>query len=230
MAKKQKKMFLEILDNPIISRASYTWRYSSSRLTDPENLSTHMYEVAAIGLKLIDELAVATGDESYVSDNFVNTFIIKAFVHDIDETVLGDTPRPLKYASPDIHKAINAVADVTAKKLLDETYKSSVLQDHFKAAYRLAKSDRTGFILSVADMLCVVKKSRVEIEKLGNLTMLDVVYNLIDYTQTLKDKLYKLCKNDKYLDFMDFFNTVLCDVEAYARETLVKYNYDEYVR
>lgn len=225
----KKKMFLEILDNPIISRASYTWRYSSSRVTDPENLSTHMYEVATIGLKLIDELSVYTGDSRYVSDDFVNTFIMKAFVHDIDETVLGDTPRPLKYASPDIHKAINAVADVTARDLLDSTYKNEILRDRLKDAYRLAKDGRSGYILSVSDMLCVVKKSRVEIEKLGNLTMLDVVYNLIDYTKTLKSKLCKLCLTE-YQDFYEFFSGVLNDVEIYARETLAKYNYDEYVR
>lgn len=224
------KNFLDIIDNPIISRSSYTWRYSSSRLTDPENLSTHVYEVEMIGMHLLDELAVFTGDPSYVSEEVIYMFRNKALVHDIDEVELGDTPRPLKYASPDIHKAISVVADTTAHALIDKTYVSQQLRDTLHKAYNSSKSGRTGYILSVADMLCVVKKTRVEVEKLGNKTMLDVVYNQINYTHSLRDKLKKLNASDPDDKFYEFFDKLLSDVESHARDTLIKYNYEDYVR
>ena len=48
----------------------------------------------------------------------------------------------------------------------------------------------------MADMLSVLKKVVFEVEYLHNLTMLNVVDNLVDYTVSLCDSLSDLCKDE----------------------------------
>lgn len=180
----------EIIMNPMVSRAAYVQRYSSSRLCDPENLATHVYEVQMIGLMIIHKLKKWCSVE--VDEH---EFLMKALLHDVDETVLGDTPRPLKYASPEIHDSIEEVADNTARNLMYSYFEGDTA-DRYYGYYKQSKKDLTGFIVKMADMLSVLKKVVLEVEYLHNLTMLKVVDNLVDYTESLRDSLSDLCKDD----------------------------------
>lgn len=180
----------EIIMNPMVSRAAYVQRYSSSRLCDPENLATHVYEVQMIGLMIIHKLKKWCSVE--VDEH---EFLMKALLHDVDETVLGDTPRPLKYASPEIHDSIEKVADNTARSLMYSYFEGDTA-DRYYGYYKQSKKDLTGFIVKMADMLSVLKKVVFEVEYLHNLTMLKVVDNLVDYTESLRDSLSDLCKDD----------------------------------
>lgn len=180
----------EIIMNPMVSRAAYVQRYSSSRLCDPENLATHVYEVQMIGLMIIHKLKKWCSVE--VDEH---EFLMKALLHDVDETVLGDTPRPLKYASPEIHDSIEEVADNTARNLMYSYFEGDTA-DRYYGYYKQSKKDLTGFIVKMADMLSVLKKVVLEVEYLHNLTMLKVVDNLVDYTESLCDSLSDLCKDD----------------------------------
>lgn len=173
---------IELLDKPVVSRACYTWRYSSSRLCDPENLSTHVYEVEMIGLILINEIYRINSTEEVDREKF----LMKALLHDVDETILGDTPRPLKYASNGIHKEINQVADAIANEIISDTFYHINIRDKLYTDYFMtSKSGKEGILVKIADMLTVVKKVRLEVEYLHNLTMLNVYDNLVDYINLL---------------------------------------------
>lgn len=180
------KNLQEIIMNPMVSRAAYVQRYSSSRLCDPENLATHVYEVQMIGLMIINELKKCSVEVDE------HEFLMKSLLHDVDETVLGDTPRPLKYASPEIHDSIEEVADNTARNLMYSYFEGDTA-DRYYGYYKQSKKDLTGFIVKMADMLSVLKKVVFEVEYLHNLTMLKVVDNLVDYTESLRDSLSALC-------------------------------------
>lgn len=180
----------EIIMNPMVSRAAYVQRYSSSRLCDPENLATHVYEVQMIGLMIINKLKKWCSVE--VDEH---EFLMKALLHDVDETVLGDTPRPLKYASPEIHDSIEEVADNTARSLMYSYFEGDTA-DRYYGYYKQSKKDLTGFIVKMADMLSVLKKIVFEVEYLHNLTMLQVVDNMVGYIDSLRDSLSDLCKDD----------------------------------
>lgn len=173
---------IDLLDKPIVSRACYTWRYSSSRLCDPENLSTHVYEVEMIGLILINEIYKINPSEKID----VEKFLMKALLHDVDETILGDTPRPLKYASKGIHNEIGRVADTTASQIISDTFDYMNIRDEMYVKYFIeSKSGKEGMLVKIADMLTVVKKVRLEVEYLHNLTMINVYDNLVEYINLL---------------------------------------------
>lgn len=192
---------INLLDKPIVSRACYTWRYSSSRLCDPENLSTHVYEVEMIGLILINEIYKINPSEKIN----VEKFLMKALLHDVDETILGDTPRPLKYASKGIHKEISKVADATASQILSDTFDYMNIRDEMYFKYFIeSKSGKEGMLVKIADMLTVVKKVRLEVEYLHNLTMINVYDNLVEYINLLKnDRTYNQFDTTEVKDYLE---------------------------
>ena len=205
---------IDLLDKPIVSRACYTWRYSSSRLCDPENLSTHVYEVEMIGLILINEIYKINPSEKID----VEKFLMKALLHDVDETILGDTPRPLKYASKGIHNEIGRVADATASQILSDTFDYMNIRDEMYVKYFIkSKSGKEGMLVKIADMLTVVKKVRFEVEYLHNLTLINIYDNLVEYINLLKnDRTYdqfdtaevKSYLEDMFDDLLEYVNSV----------------------
>ena len=211
-----KSEVLRILDNPLVSRSSYTWRYSSSRLMDPENLSTHVYEVVMIGLMLIDGIKSRSEGKEDID---VSLFLWKALFHDADETVIGDIPRPLKYASEGIHTSLESVAHSVASSLFEDTF--SVQTPFVEEIYRDSKKGKEGKLVKLSDMLCVVKKSRVEIEKLGNLTFLDTILNLRSYVNSMD-------QDDFYSEFIssgaiEYLREIMNDVREYTYYMEKKY-------
>lgn len=206
---------MKMIDNPIVSKACYTWRYSSSRLCDQENLSTHVYEVMMLGLMLIDKIKSLSADESFENE----TFLMKALFHDVDETILGDTPRPLKYASNGIHHEINIVADKVANNLLTSSFHDG--HHIYERYYDSAKFGKEGVIVKIADMLSVVKKARLEVEYLGNLTMLTVYDNLVGYLSDLdQPKTYEVFDSESTKGFL---REMFRDLESYVSCVLKKY-------
>lgn len=206
---------MKLIDNPIVSKACYTWRYSSSRLCDQENLSTHTYEVEMIGLMLMDKISSLSPEEVFNRE----TFLMKALFHDVDETILGDTPRPLKYASNGIHHEINVVADRVANTLLTGTFYEG--EQIYKDYYDTAKSGKEGILVKIADMLSVVKKARLEVEYLGNLTMLTVYDNLVGYLSDLdRPETYQVFDTE---DARRFLLDMFRDLQDYVSSILKKY-------
>lgn len=189
---------LNMLDNPLITKAAYTWRYSSSRLNDPENLSTHIYEVQMIGLFLIDKIKRDSNGKEEINRE---EFLMKALFHDADETIIGDTPRPLKYASPGIKEEIDQVAHRVAENLFQTSF--SVEDREIGKYYHTAKIGKTGILVRLSDMLCVVKKLRVEVEKLNNYTFLDVITNTQRYVKDLDNEdTYKVFTESSTREFI----------------------------
>lgn len=204
---------IKMLDNPLVSRAAFTWRYSSSKLVEPENLSTHVYEVIMIGLMMRDKIMDLTHDEEDINRE---EFLMKAIFHDADETILGDVPRPLKYASPGIKEEIDKVAHNTADMLFFKSFKEfNDIRDY----YYDAKSNKTGMLVRIADMLCVIKKLRFEVEMLNNYTFLNVIPNSIQYVDSLDvDSTYGIfdCEETKqYIkNLFRELKKYLCDMDA----------------
>lgn len=211
---------IKMLDNPLVSRAAFTWRYSSSKLVEPENLSTHIYEVLMIGLMLRDNIMYLTHDQEDIK---CEEFLMKAIFHDADETILGDVPRPLKYASPGIKEEIDKVAHSTADKLFHTSFKGfNEIRDY----YYDAKTGKTGMLVRLADMLCVIKKLRLEVETLNNYTLLDVIPNSINYINDLDvDSTYEVFSCD---ETKRYIKSLFKELRVYLAAMHSKYMKEDY--
>jgi 5'-deoxynucleotidase len=168
-----------------------------------------------IGLSLFDRI----DHVSYGSEELDKLeFLLKALYHDADETVLGDIPRPLKYASMDIHDSLEVVAKSSAERLFKGTYRSN---SSAYSSYTQAKEGKTGRLVKLADMLCVVKKSYQEIEILGNKTLLDTITNLRVYAESMdKPEFYEVFTAPETKVFL---KSIFEDVLSYVAEMTAKY-------
>lgn len=160
----------DMINSPMVAKASSIIRYSSSRLADPESLAVHTHEVCMLGLILIDRIKYVDSSEKID----VGKYLEKAVLHDIEEVSTGDVPRPLKYSSTEVRRSLQKVADIAATTLFQDTFKYPDTYFHY---WETSKSGKEGVLLKLVDSLVVLRKSLYEVDILGNKTMLDVVNN-----------------------------------------------------
>lgn len=168
--------FSDLIFNPA-SRMNEVYRYSGTYQNNKESLAEHITDVSFIAYLISKKL------ESYGEDINVGILLEKCLLHDIDEVITGDIPRNTKYASKEAHEAMSEVADESAKLLSTYTGIESLYN-----TWSYAKKGKEGYILSVADMLCVVKKAMVEIELYNNKSFLRVADELKGHLSAMLSK------------------------------------------
>ncbi len=112
-------------------RMKYINRWGLLRNTVNENLQEHSLQVSIIA----HALAIISNK---FFDGKVNPdrIAVIAMFHDINETITGDMPTPIKYYNTDIIHAYKQIEDVSRKKLismlprqLEEIYKEYIFLD-----------------------------------------------------------------------------------------------------
>lgn len=180
----QTNKFLEISSSPLMN-LDHTYRYSGTKLVEPESLSQHITDTIMMGLKMIDAINHLAGDKILDVDKYIK----KAIYHDLEEVITGDVPRPLKYFDEETHKSLEHVASQVANNLFrEEFYEDS--ESHYNL-WKFAKSGPEGYILKLVDMLVVVNKVVKEVNMLNNMYMLRVAHEVRQYTQSLRDSAVK---------------------------------------
>ncbi len=178
--------FLEFIFHPMC-RMSEIARYSGSYQETVENLAEHVTEVMMFSYMI----ALRLRDEGNEKIDF-RVLLEKCLLHDIEEVVTGDIPRPTKYATKGVKRELFNLARASAKSLL-----SPVEYD----IWFHAKTGKEGVILRIADYLAVAKKCIVEIDLRGNHSFLLVLKDVL--TMEFSDDLFDSCgfKQDsiKYL-------------------------------
>ena len=154
-------------------------RYSGTKLVEPENLSQHIVDTIMIGIKVINKLNTLTD----TSELDIEKYVMKAVYHDLEESVTGDIPRPLKYHDADTLSALKSVADVVALELFKDEFGEHYLYHHKN--WINAKEGKEGFILKIVDTLTVVIKVIKEVSLLNNMYMLKVAKEVIKYLNEL---------------------------------------------
>lgn len=211
---------MEMINSPMVAKASSIIRYSSSRLADPESLAVHTHEVCMLGLILIDRIRSVNPDEEIDT----GVYLEKAVLHDIEEVSTGDVPRPLKYSSKEVRNALQKVADIAATDLFKSTFKDP---DPYFECWDKAKSGKEGVLLKLVDSLVVLRKSIYEVDVLSNKTMLDVVENILHLFESYRDHSYiNLDPEDGMLndfecpDVREYLISVMCDSVNLASDCL----------
>ena len=143
-----------------ISRMRYISRWSLMRNSLPENIQEHSHMVAV----LAHALGVIRRDVFGLPCD-PNEAAAVALFHDSSEILTGDLPTPIKYHSPEIHGAYQAVEHLACDKLL------ATLPEELRGAYEpLLKGEtqeRLHDLVKAADKLSAYIKC-IEERKAGN--------------------------------------------------------------
>lgn len=127
-------------------------RWSQAHCHKNESTLEHTGAVVLIALKIATDFPEAC----------LEKVLVRAAVHDMEETITGDIMTPVKYANSTITKAIKEFEDTSAKQV------SQIFGEWSYKAWRDAKDDTLeGDIIKIADKAAVVYKFRHELA-LGN--------------------------------------------------------------
>jgi len=141
-------------------------RYSQLHLVKPESVMEHTGFVCLFTYLLCEEINSVSGEKVDIG-----LALQRAVVHDIDEVVTGDIPRPTKYFSETSKKVFDEIAESGVDQIIDEL---DVWELPDEAISKLrknwveAKLGREGFLIALADLSSVVFKIWDEVILLGN--------------------------------------------------------------
>lgn len=174
-----KNEFLDLVSSPLMN-LDHTYRYSGTKLVEPESLSQHIMDTVMLGLKIIDEANHLAGKE--VLDP--KAYVMKAIFHDLEEVITGDIPRPLKYYDKDTTASMKHVAEEVAYRFFEkEFHQVNTCYDLWESA----KHGDEGFILKLVDTFVVVSKTLKEVSLLHNYYMLRVAHEVSQYLKEVLD-------------------------------------------
>lgn len=164
-----------------LNRMRYVTRYSSIFVLHKESVAEHSYYVSLYALIIARELR-ARGEQVNIE-----SVLMRAIVHDIEECRTGDIFRPFKYANDELKKMI----DEQAKKEIEGVFKKlnlstsvvGILEYHWEEA----KGDCIeGCIIAFCDFLSVLSYMLQEIN-CSNQTMLGQHSTMMAYVALFHD-------------------------------------------
>lgn len=183
--------FKDLINSPIFS-SNRIVRYAGLHLVEEETLTDHICEISLLCLVIYKKIEKEYGSE--VSLN-LGLLLEKALVHDLEETVTNDIPRPVKYSVPEMKSLMDKVS---------EDYMALISEQvgvDFVPTWKKCKDETPeGYIIKVADMILVARKAYREVALKSNYEMLIVLKEVCDYMADLEDYIlrgmntyYKIC-------------------------------------
>lgn len=141
----------------VINQFGNIQRYSRDHMMKSENDLEHtgfiVMFVFFVGKKL--EQKGMTIDWSYL--------LVRALIHDIEETLTGDIPRTTKYDNEGVLRELKHVERKAAHHLCD-----FLGVDFYPEWYGAKNATNEGMLLKIADMAAVVYKTMIEVSMYGN--------------------------------------------------------------
>lgn len=221
-----------ILSNPVL-RATEVVRYSGIETAKREDIMQHTSQVSLmsyfLALKLV-ELGETNLD--------IGELLEKALVHDIDETITGDIPRPTKYYSSGIYEGIKEMAEVSAKLIVEKYVgvEDKQLQQRVLDSLQECKAGATGVIIRVTDLLGVAYKCFEELALLGNYKFVKVANDALEYLKELvvelnshKESQTNLLTDaslDYLIELVTDSRSVVCDLVEQNKDILRVMDYE----
>jgi len=147
----------------ILNQASNVKRYSRDFMFKEESLLEHI-GFTAMFCMIIGRRLRAQGHLVSMS-----SLLEAAVIHDVEEILTGDLPRPTKYSDPQVKAGLKAYERRCVERL-QAVMKVEILKDWENAK----DGDLEGRIVAVADIAAVVYKTMVEVAMFGNKSFLRV--------------------------------------------------------
>lgn len=206
-------LFREIYENPMRNLNNVV-RYSGVFCIKPENDGYHIIDMMAMCMKIADLIEFDYSSKNS-KDNKSSVdrkdLIYRCYIHDLDESLMGDISRNIKYFNDNIYDAINEVAGI----LMESNYSSSLVKD-----IRSSKDQDNlcGLIVKVADTLQSSMKIYEEC-RLGNFHFEKMIKENITFVSNLREKIFKSKLNNSSSPFEDSaINTLLSIIDEFEAE------------
>lgn len=212
----------ELLKSKIF-RTDQVIRYSGLRTREPETLSHHIIEVQLLSLKMYYELL-----ELGYNELELGQLLYKGLIHDMDEVITGDFPRPIKYYNKEIRDSIEFVADKSVQWL---SYNEFGSMEPYEV-WSTSKLGHAGLVIKVSDLAVVAKKAAEEVLIFGNNEYLKVLDEVKGYMREAKSVLLSM-NNDKLVEYLiDFINLLISDLnEIKIDQSLLEIvSYKDYIK
>jgi Predicted hydrolases of HD superfamily len=153
-------------------------RYSGLRLIKSESVSDHVSHMVAIALTIVPKFnKVLVGSEDGELD--LKDIIYRISVHDLDEAVTCDFPRPIKYYDEEIRSSIERVTN----EILNRSVSTEIFSDIVSAK---DKTSREGLLVGIIDLIQAGQFMKIEIQ-LGNTFLRSEIINAINALTALWD-------------------------------------------
>lgn len=212
----------ELLKSKIF-RTDQVIRYSGLRTREPETLSHHIIEVQLLSLKMYYELL-----ELGYNELELGQLLYKGLLHDMDEVITGDFPRPIKYYNKEIRDSIEFVADKSVQWL---SYNEFGSMEPYEV-WSTSKLGHAGLVIKVSDLAVVAKKAAEEVLIFGNNEYLKVLDEVKGYMRETKSVLLSM-NNDKLVEYLiDFINLLISDLNEISidQSLLEIVSYKDYIK
>jgi len=148
-------------------------RYSQTHLVNNESVLEHTGFVCVlsyfIGKMVIDE-SIKNGIVPYLN---IGEIMCKAAMHDVDEIITGDIPRPTKYYNEGVRSALQKIENENMISISNSIGIEDMYDD-----WKYAKDGNEGAIVALCDCLAVVYKIYYECIMFGNKTIIGHCKNL----------------------------------------------------
>lgn len=173
------------------SNIRHVRRFSGSPVFHVESVAEHSFYTALYALLMAEDLC----SQGYSDRVDFRQLMASVLVHDLEEGISGDFPRPFKYSSPELSEALQVASRTAFEQVIDsavdpERKPKGGMSDYLIDAWVAAKKYRSPFlngpIIEVADYLSALSYIWQEVQ-LGNRTVLQHVSNLRRRIEYYKD-------------------------------------------
>lgn len=195
----------------VVHQMSTTHRYSNTHLSQRENILEHTGFVCVLVATMLSRFSTDIPHE--VQRDVVPEFqtmaaeaMIKAAIHDVEETITGDIVRPVKYHSDESVRVFKEMEDQAALTAL-----TNLGCPEFHRMWQKDKQELSGLFVRVADILAVVYKLYSETALNGHYSILKSCKSLKEYLSEIKVLVEKSYPVQQYPLVNLFFTDMLDD-------------------
>jgi 5'-deoxynucleotidase YfbR-like HD superfamily hydrolase len=152
-----------------------TQRFSNANLIHHESVLEHIGQVCLCCYFICHEINASPELQAQV--------MMKAAIHDVEEVLTGDIPRPIKYASSQTQEAFSILSEEAMRSIIDSLELCDPIKVNEDHVY--AKMFKSGKIVEIADVLAVIYKVHHEVIDRGNRSMMSRATTCMDHLDSL---------------------------------------------
>lgn len=155
-----------------VCKLSNVKRFASLKLDCEYSGADHSFRVAILAMLIADEYNVNTDEKLNVEE-----ILRKSLIHDIEESITGDIPTPVKEFEG-MRPLLRQVSEkIMKEQIIDESLKN---KDLYLNLWKNDKDGKTGEVVAIADKLEALMAASYEVRR-GNREMYKPFSNIITW-------------------------------------------------